>query len=134
MEELIYPFNGRAMHPEPLDRTLDDVAVGLRAGESVSVVLEPGDATRYNLCLVPCWSPLVYDSLGSVGIPKSRANEYLLVVKFDSSGGSSWFAHSQIEHYDVGGGVQNQWSRELLAWWLRELWKRLTKPAEASHV
>ncbi len=121
-EELKYM--GQALSAEPINLPLSAVAAALRGGDSVLAILEPGDATRYQLCLVPCWAPGLRSDLGAIGVPPQRAREYLLVAKFLGHGGDVFFASSDVRAFDLDA-VQNEWSRELLSWWLRRLWKEL---------
>lgn len=123
-DDLIYPGFQNEMDPEPVNISLSETATALIAGETVLVVLEPGDATRYNLCVVPCWAQFVgVDALASCGI--SDPSDYLLVTKFDSTEGNSWFARHLSFEADVAPGIKNRWSRTLLAWWTRRLWREI---------
>lgn len=121
MEQLNYM--GQAMNPEPDNIRLSVIADALREGRSVVVVLEPGDATKYRLLLTPCWALGVCYELGDIGIPPQNSHDYLLVTKFDGHSGDAFFAYADVQHFDIS--VSNEWSCELLAWWLRILWKQL---------
>ena len=123
-DELTYM--NRTMNPEPVNLPLSAVAMALTSGNPVVVILEPGDATRYRLCLVPCWAAGLQADLGDVGIPQQNAREYLLVTRFGARRGEGFFAWADVQAYDLES-VENEWSRELLSWWLRRLWKELEK-------
>ncbi len=121
-EELRYM--NRPMNPEPVNLPLSAVATALRDGDSIVAILEPGDATVYRLCVVPCWAAGVRADLRGVGIPPENARDYLLVTRFNGHGGDVFFASNIIEAFDLDV-IQNGWSRELLSWWVRRLWKEL---------
>lgn len=67
----------------------------------VFVVLEPGDATRYDLLLarVP-EKPLV------------------AVAYFQQEKAVTFYSGRQVYPWDMVGLTSNEWSRRLLAWWL----------------
>jgi len=121
-EELKYM--NRTMDHEPINSSLSAIADLLRGGDPAIAILEPGDATRYRLCLLPCWSSGICTDLGEVGIPQDHAAEYLLVTRFDAKGGEAFFASSSVESFDLEI-IRNKWSREFLSWWLRRLWGEL---------
>ena len=123
MNETLMYLGTREMNPTPVNfASVTDVARHLhqRTGRPAVVILEPGDGTRYRLCVVPCWGPGIWNELGDVGIPGHVAQDYLLVTRFDAHGGDVFFSTERVEYFDVE--VQNEWSRRFLAWWLRRLW------------
>lgn len=52
-------LDGRPYQADPLECSISQLAARLDNGSPVSVTLEPGDATRYELLLVPMWAPEV---------------------------------------------------------------------------
>lgn len=125
-------YHGRAMSADPVNWSLVEIAELLRTGQPAVVILEPGDGTRYRLCIVPCWALGVGPYLDDVGIPAIKSNEYLLVSKFDGHRGEAWFAYDGIGDYDIES-VENPWSRELLAWWLQQLWDEIKERGEEGE-
>lgn len=110
------------MQVEPINIPLTEVAQLLKEGDPVVVILEPGDATRYRLLIVPCWSCSVGGRLGDIGIPLGKETDYLMVTKFDNYGGNMFFATEHVQHWDAEA-LENEWSRDLVTWWVRRLWK-----------
>ena len=120
--DLIY--RGKPMTVEPANRSLAGVAELLRTGRSVIAELEPGDATYYNLLLVPCWAPGISGHLGRFGVPSGSAHRFLIVVKVDEEGGGMTFVPTdgqKIGVWDTLHLSSNEWSQELFAWWLSHL-------------
>ena len=116
-------YNERPMSPDPINIDVEDVVDALTDGRPVSVELEPGDATYYNLIIVPCWAPVVRRSLGRYGVPRADATEYLLVTYLRGDDSPTFFAMSHVNALDVP--VKNPWSAGLVAWWLRGLWRAI---------
>jgi hypothetical protein len=65
----------RTLDLAPRNATLTELAVELSLGNAVGAVLEPGDATRYDLLLVPCWT----ESVSPVAVGTGDRGGYLLV-------------------------------------------------------
>ena len=117
---------GTMMQVEPINVSLSEVAGTLRLNEPVVVILEPGDATRYHLLLVPLrLGDFVSGHLGDFGIQASEADNYLFVSKlsgYECPG--TWVPYGPdraVGTHDVTELANNEWSRVLLAWWLSNL-------------
>jgi hypothetical protein len=121
-------YRGKAMQ-WPLrniheDYLLDD----LRLGRQVFAMLEPGDATRYELLITWCTAP----HLGQAFNLGDAAKDALLVVR--TVNGSicgaclyGWMAHGSVMH--ISNGID--WSAKLLSWWLDGLLARLNAEVPA---
>ncbi len=114
-------YGNREMVAEPINVPLSVVADLLRRGLPVSVELEPGDATYYHLLIVPASAPYVEPFLGRYGIPVDRATDFLIVTKLTDQEGRAFYATADVGPWDLHG-IENEWTRELLVWWLRRLW------------
>lgn len=128
--ELLY--NDRAvMKLEPTNIGMDRLVLTLYEGNPAVVQLEPGDATRYCLLIVPAWSPEVKGSLDMFGIPSEHCSRYLLVTKMNGLKGTMGFVPLNdgvlVEHH-FDEIVTNFWSMRLLAWWFEILKGRLISP------
>lgn len=126
-EDLIYRAGNleRPMIAEPVNVPLWKMARILVEGRPVVAILEPGDATRYTLLITPVWAGEVREHLGSLGILEDSAAEYLHISKLDDLGGNeSWFAAPRTGSWDLEY-VRNEWSREFLSWWSRQLWEKI---------
>lgn len=123
-------FNGKPMSASPKGTTLNAIAVALLAGQAVSAELEPGDATYYNLLIVPCWSEGLRNRLGRFGIPAGSATNYLYVQQLrDLAVEAEGFFARQGGVSAVDVPNRNEWSRQLIAWWVNLLWEELGSQA-----
>lgn len=124
-------YGTKEMRPQPINTTLDAIVTCLEHGHHpVIVELEPGDGTYYNLLIVPAWAVYVAPHLGRYGIPADRAHEYLIVTRLSDRRGWGFYATAQVGVWDLHG-IENDWTRELLAWWLREiLWPAINQERE----
>lgn len=77
-------YNGRPLTMGPVNITLAQVAALLDARRPVRVVLEPGDATRYEFLLVPLVGQLAgtggYDDGALAHIPVNHWNDSSLMA------------------------------------------------------
>lgn len=125
-EPLLY--HNREMKSEPSNYTLEQVAGLLHHyTSSVIAILEPGDATRYILLIVPAWSNHVQNHLNSFGIPDRAVRDYLIAVNLDDRGGRAFYATGWVGPWDLIDSITNEWSRELLAWWFQCLWEEIER-------
>ena len=121
---------GKLMNSTPINMAISEVVGNLRLNEPVVVILEPGDATRYTLLLVPMrQGDSVSPHLGSMGIPEEVADTYLFVSNLsDSECPGTWVPYGlgiQVGTYDVTELSRNEWSQRLIAWWLTNLCEAL---------
>ncbi len=112
---------------EPINMAISEVVGTLRLNEPVVVILEPGDATRYTLLLVPMRrGDSVSPHLQGFGIQASEADRYLFVSKLsgDECPGT-WVPFgplfSKVGVHDVTELTDNDWSQMFLSWWLTNL-------------
>ena len=119
-------YGNREMVSEPINLPLSVVADLLRQGLPVSVELEPGDATYYHLLIVPAWATYVAPFLGRYGIPRDRATDYLIVTRLTDQEGLAFYATANVGDWDLPG-IENEWTRDLLVWWLRHLWQLIER-------
>lgn len=117
---------GVLMKVEPINATMKEVVESARCGEQQVVILEPGDATRYHLLLLPMLdTDLVSPHLQSFGIQPEDAHKYLFVSKLSGNEcPGTWvpFGPGQkVGTHDVTELTTNEWSQVLLAWWLTNL-------------
>ncbi len=121
-------YHNRAMNREPENVSFDYASATVAAGQPIVVVLEPGDATRYRLLIVPCWNAEVDGggNLSDIGIPSKAAREFLMVTQFDDLGGMMFFASRNVGEHDLGA-IKNEWTRTLLTWWVNQLWESIIR-------
>ncbi len=117
---------GKLMNGTPINMAMSEVVGTLRLNEPVAVILEPGDATRYTLLLVPMRpGDSVSPHLGWYGIPEEEADNYLFVSNLsDSECPGTWVPFGPgriVGTYDVTELSKNEWSQKLIAWWLTNL-------------
>src|SRR5947208_2980472 len=113
------------MNPEPVNQSLARLATCLVQGDHpVIAELEPGDATYYNLLLVPAWAAYVAPHLGRFGIPLTKAHDYLIVTRLTDTEGQTFYCTRQIGDWDLEI-IPNAWTRTVLVWWLKILWLHL---------
>ena len=131
MEDLMYQGR-KALKFQPVNHhDMVDVIAAIHAGMPQVVILEPGDATRYTLLLMPLQAmSSVTDHLGEFGIEPYRAHEYMYVARLDVENcPGTWVPFGEnrlVERWNVEPlGNQNVWSERVIAWWLTELYKLL---------
>lgn len=116
---------GTLMEFDPINVTIREVMRTLRLERAQVVILEPGDATRYTLLLVPITGTGVSPHLDAFGIMPSEAHKYLFVSKlsgYECPG--TWVPFGSgltVGTHDVTELSTNGWSQELLAWWFTSL-------------
>lgn len=128
--ELLY--HGRQMNPTPLGSSMDDVARALQGEHPVSAEIEPGDGTYYNVLIVPAWCEHVKEHLGRYGIPAEKAKDYLIVTKLTDADSPTFYAADDVGAWDMHG-IENQWTRDVLVWWLRYLWLHIAEARGRSQ-
>ncbi len=121
-------YNNKEMQFAPINVDLDELIPEINGGNPAVVILEPGDATRYVLLLVPL-SIGIAPHLRGFGIPSAEASNYIFVSKLsgeDCQG--TWIPFGQkvvVGTWHVDSLSGNSWSQEFLAWWFTELYKLL---------
>lgn len=121
-------YNGKPMTFDPINMDVERMIQLLHQGTPQVVNLEPGDATRYDLLLLPLNLDVgLY--LGNHGIEPHTYGGYLFVSWLsDEVCPGTWVPFSvdmMVDVWDVAGLSNNGWSRQLLAWWLTSLNKLL---------
>lgn len=104
--------------------SLSVVAARLTAGDTVHVSLEPGDGTRYDLLIVPCWSPGLRDFayLGDVRY------HGLVIVRTDDPSSMRGTVYTRDGYRGAleWPANNNAWSIDVFDWWLnKHLWPRI---------
>ena len=115
---------GKTMKFEPINVTISEVVSTLGFNQPIVVTLEPGDATRYVLLLVPIRDgDSVSHHLGFIGI--NSRDDYLFVSYLSSRECPGTFVpfgpHGSVDTYNVDELTENEWSRIFLSWWLTNL-------------
>jgi hypothetical protein len=116
------------MRPEPVrGGTISRVAALLDAGQVVSVQLEPGDGTRYDLVIVPLWSQHV--DAYALGYASESLRECLLILNAQSASNARGATIRRNGYYRVlneCGAWESLWSTTFLQWWFEcNLWPRI---------
>lgn len=113
---------GRALDAAPVNITLQDVVERIRGLRGAHVILEPGDATRYELCLLPL---LFLDTTKSVGGHLREDTQHLWLVMRPSPGGGRGSDGVIVDaRYPIHGGELiplsrgNEHTRALLTEWV----------------
>ncbi len=117
---------GKLMEVQPINVRLSEVVGTLRLNEPIVAILEPGDATRYTLLLVPMRvGDGVSPYLQGFGIQQEDADRYLFVSKLSGYECPGTWVPFVIDRpvgvHDVTELTDNPWSQQLLAWWLTNL-------------
>lgn len=117
---------GHEMTFAPINVPVADMLRLLHQGVPQVVILEPGDATRYTLLILPLdRGDNVVTHLQAIGIQEEDAERYLFVSKLSCNECPGTFVpfgpDVPVGTYDVLELTENEWSRRLLAWWLTTL-------------
>lgn len=126
---LTYEVNGRAMYPEPRNMSVAELAALLDQGHTVSVCLEPGDATRYDVLLVPVWGPHVNAAQLGFTTDKTLQRDYLWVINAVPGAPLRGVIIQRGGYYGellTSGAWRAEWTMILFEWWFEHhLWPRL---------
>ncbi len=121
-------YHGRLMEFAPTNVTGLGVIQSLHRKIPQVVVLEPGDATRYILLMVPLGANIA-PYLDDYGIPSWEANSYLFVSKLSGEEClGTWIPFGPgrvVDTHNVEPLSSNEWSRQFLAWWFTSLYEVL---------
>lgn len=134
-ETLLY--HGKPLKTEPRNTSLHEVAEMLEYGRAVSVHLEPGDGSRYDLLLVPLWATDVR-SLAQQFEDESIREKSVMYV-FDARKHES-VVGAAIERGGYYGSLQtlaagNEWTMTFLEWWFeRQLWPLIGAPGDTGTL
>lgn len=96
-------YHGKPMEPEPINLRLSEIYPRLATGQPIHAVLEPGDATRYELVIM--W-------LLHYGYFVAR------IERGDDTPRGVYLA----EHYDIEELLplgSNPWTIQVFDWWIR---------------
>lgn len=122
----ILEYHGRQMDPTPYGKSLQSVAQCLDRRQPTTVILKPGDATRYELVLVPMWMPSL--EFGNYH-PADRFNGLLVtrIVRGHPTG-SGIIILTRSSHDDLDLIINgNNWTGLLFEWWFALLKEELDK-------
>ena len=121
-------YQGKPMTFDPINVSVLRVVQLLYQDTPQVVILEPGDATRYILLLVPLGTNIA-PYLSDYGIPSRESTQYLFVSKLtDEECLGTWIPFGQdrvVGTYNVVPLSNNEWSRQFLAWWFTSLYEYL---------
>lgn len=121
MEDLFY--GEKKMSREPINISFEDVVNILAVGDPVFINLQPGDATRYNIFITPCWNRKIKTHLKGIGIDEYNSYEYITF-------------HYEIRHRasivpifchpnDFIELSQNQWTQTFFSWFVNNIGEAL---------
>lgn len=123
-------YSGQPMSAGPEGASLADVAARLLRRETVHVTLQPGDFSRYDFVIVPLDAITSADG-SRRGLESWGDDARLLVVRLVGMrpvcAAVCWPGMWEGELSDLARG--NEWSHELLAWWIDELFAAMEKAA-----
>jgi hypothetical protein len=124
METLEY--YGKSLKVEPVNTTREKIVLALDnlLALSVSVILEPGDATRYEFILTP-----LKGVQGEVcGWDPRYEDKHLLVTRlrggYPTGSTILWdgcYLPEQVDPLLANGPAVRRWERELFTWWFEQL-------------
>lgn len=121
-------YNDKELDPNPTNHfNLQTVARDLVDERTVHVILEPGDATRYDLTLMPMWATGL-EHLGNYDYEDRNAG--LIVVR--SVSGRIVASEVYLMNRDFHDNIEdlatgNEWSADLLQWWFEVLYEAITE-------
>lgn len=126
-------YHGRPLIDQPAKgaTSVRQVASQILGGMAVSVVLEPGDATRYCFTIAPVTWPdeMMIDSLAVVR-SSGEGGEFrsaALVPDLDEDDGDSFMdAMSQLANKD-------DWTFRVFVWWFSRLWQAIEQEEAAAR-
>lgn len=126
MSEVLMYATGKEMKFEPVNRPSAQVLRLIKTGVPQVVILEPGDATRYMLLIVPLINMEAGNHIRDIGIPFSEAANYIFVSKLSREEcQGTWIQvgeNQQVGVWSTAPLSPNTWSQKLLAWWFTTLY------------
>ena len=89
--------------------------------------LEPGDGTRYDVLLTPCWTDGVVTTLCGQGIRPDDAGKYIHAIWLGRTQGRGALVRvdQSVGEWDLETFDKNGWTRTFMAWWLTQLGKAM---------
>lgn len=123
MVDLLEYRAGRPMRAEPLNYTLAQVRAMLTEDKApVLVRLEPGDATRYDLLLVPVNAYYVREHVRHLGLTAEHAPRWLWVIDTCAENRCAIVPFDGLTTAAHLRGISgNAWTQRFVAWWLAVL-------------
>lgn len=114
-------YAGKELSLEPINISMDEVVKELQHGETVYVILEPGDATRYELLITPLWGW----QRRMVPLGEQKPWRWLLVTRMNQSENNH--PSIRIQRGFWIGELEpltrnNIHTHAIFAWWLCKLW------------
>jgi len=127
LPELLY--RGVPMRAEPVNVSLADVVTALYEGRIAEVQLEPGDQTRYDLVLIPDTAlPLLFQ------VHRDDPTCGIMAVRVVGGEPCKSLCLMPWERWKFGQLSEgNEWTAELLAWWLGILFDAIEGATEDAH-
>jgi hypothetical protein len=106
---------GRTMSREPANMTWAQAMYHLcRIMEPVTVVLEPGDGTRYDLTIQP-----ITNGVNRIEGCGDTSGMYSLVT-YAQRNYKTILIHLGNAQFEATNLTDNEWSQQVLGWWLAE--------------
>jgi hypothetical protein len=124
-------YHGRPLDPQPVNLPLGFVAQQLLAGKTIQVILEPGDATRYDFILSPIALneenfDLVSLEALFVGRTLGLGGELVASAIIRDPSRDEWQYERGVEEISLfKTRAGNEWSAQFFNWWFRKLWERI---------
>lgn len=105
-------YGGQVMNMEPTNMSLGEAVTRLFHGEAVHIDLQPGDATRYQLYIIPLWNRILKP--GNVSHSDSDDMVVLALLNIDRK---TALVRLSPEALDTFYAVENdnEWTRHILA-------------------
>lgn len=107
-------YGSQKMDLNPVNMSLGEITTRLFHGEAVYVELQPGDATRYQFYLIPCWSTL----LRPTNLGPEEAKTFVVMAVLNLHRGThllNLLDDSLGAFYTLSEDKMNLWSKHLLA-------------------
>lgn len=124
-------YHGRPLDPQPVNFPLGFLAQQLLAGKTCQVILEPGDATRYDFILSPIAISVESADCGGVdalfaGRTLGFGGELVASAVIHDPARHAWEYEQGVEEISLfKTRAGNEWSAQFFGWWFRKLWERI---------
>lgn len=107
-------YGNKKMDLHPTNISLGEAITRLYHGEATHIDLQPGDATRYQLYLIPCWNPLLKPG----NLNREDAKTFIVLSVLNLHRGVhllNLLDTAESLFYTLSEYKMNNWSRHLLS-------------------